>query len=34
MTIQRDKSGRLQIESRFMGESMMDKALLSSTFGE
>jgi molybdenum storage protein len=31
MTIQRDRSGRLQIESPFMGESMMDKSLLVST---
>lgn len=31
MTIQRDASGRLQIDSPFMGESMMDKALLAST---
>ena len=31
MTIQRDASGRLQIESPFMGESMMDKTLLAST---
>src|SRR5512135_3280035 len=31
MTIQRDASGRLQIESPFMGESMMDKSLLAST---
>ena len=31
MTIQRDTSGRLQIDSPFMGESMMDKSLLAST---
>src|SRR5512139_2531825 len=31
MSIQRDASGRLQIDSPFMGESMMDKALLAST---
>ena len=31
MTIQRDPSGRLNIESAFMGESMMDKSLLAST---
>lgn len=31
MTIQRDPSGRLNIESPFMGESMMDKSLLAST---
>ena len=31
MTIQRDRSGRLQITSPFMGESMMDKSLLAST---
>ena len=31
MAIQRDVSGRLQIESPFMGESMMDKSLLAST---
>ena len=31
MTIQRDSSGRLNIESPFMGESMMDKSLLAST---
>jgi len=31
MTIQRDSSGRLSIESPFMGESMMDKSLLAST---
>ena len=31
MTIQRDSSGRLHIESAFMGESMMDKSLLAST---
>ena len=31
MAIQRDPSGRLQIDSRFMGESMMDKSLLAST---
>jgi molybdenum storage protein len=31
MTIQRDASGRLQIESPLMGESLMDKALLAST---
>src|SRR5512144_1785575 len=31
MTIQRDASGRLQIESPFMGESMMDKSLLAGT---
>ena len=31
MTIKRDPNGRLQIESPFMGESMMDKSLLAST---
>jgi Predicted archaeal kinase len=31
MTIQRDPSGRLNIESPFMGESLMDKSLLAST---
>ena len=31
MAIQRDPSGRLNIESPFMGESMMDKSLLAST---
>src|SRR6266496_5867212 len=31
MTIRRDSSGRLNIESPFMGESMMDKSLLAST---
>ncbi|CAG1013618.1 Molybdenum storage protein subunit beta [Anaerolineales bacterium] len=31
MSIQRDASGRLQIESPLMGESLMDKALLAST---
>lgn len=31
MAIQRDSSGRLNIESPFMGESMMDKSLLAST---
>src|SRR5512139_3836296 len=31
MSIQRDASGRLQIESNLMGESLMDKALLAST---
>ncbi len=31
MTIQRDPSGRLSIESPLMGESMMDKSLLAST---
>jgi molybdenum storage protein len=31
MSIQRDASGRLQIDSPLMGESMMDKALLAST---
>lgn len=31
MPIQRDKSGRLQIDSPLMGESMMDKSLLAST---
>src|SRR5512144_1260758 len=31
MTIQRDASGRLQIESNLMGESLMDKQLLAST---
>ena len=31
MTIQRDPSGRLNIESPFMSESMMDKSLLAST---
>jgi molybdenum storage protein len=31
MTIQRDSSGRLQIESSLMGESLMDKSLLAST---
>jgi molybdenum storage protein len=31
MSIKRDASGRLQIESPLMGESLMDKALLAST---
>ena len=31
MSIHRDASGRLQIESSLMGESMMDKSLLAST---
>lgn len=31
MAIQRDSSGRLQIDSKFRGESMMDKSLLAST---
>ena len=31
MTLQRDASGRLQIESNLMGESLMDKQLLAST---
>jgi molybdenum storage protein len=31
MTIQRDPSGRLHVESPFMGESMMDKSLLAGT---
>ncbi len=31
MTLKRDESGRLHIESRLMGESLMDKALLAST---
>ena len=31
MSIKRDASGRLQIESALMGESLMDKALLAST---
>jgi molybdenum storage protein len=31
MSIHRDSSGRLQIESPLMGESMMDKSLLAST---
>jgi molybdenum storage protein len=31
MSIQRDASGRLQIDSPLMGESLMDKALLAST---
>ena len=31
MTIKRDKSGRLQIDSPLMGESLMDKSLLAST---
>jgi molybdenum storage protein len=31
MSIQRDTSGRLQIDSPLMGESMMDKSLLAST---
>jgi molybdenum storage protein len=31
MAIQRDPSGKLHIESPFMGESMMDKSLLAST---
>lgn len=31
MAIHRDSSGRLQIESSLMGESMMDKSLLAST---
>ncbi len=33
MSIRRDPSGRLNIESPFMGESMMDKSLLASTDG-
>jgi len=31
MSLKYDKSGKLHIESRFMGESMMDKKLLAST---
>ena len=31
MTLQRDASGRLHIESNLMGESLMDKQLLAST---
>ncbi len=31
MTLQRDESGRLHIESTLMGESLMDKALLADT---
>jgi molybdenum storage protein len=31
MSIKRDKSGRLQIDSPLMGESLMDKSLLAST---
>ena len=31
MTIKRDPSGRLQIDSPLMGESLMDKSLLAST---
>ncbi len=31
MSLKRDESGRLHIESRLMGESLMDKALLAST---
>jgi molybdenum storage protein len=31
MTIKRDKSGRLQIDSPLMGESLMDKSLLANT---
>src|SRR5512135_1265076 len=31
MSLKREKSGRLHIESRLMGESLMDKALLAST---
>ncbi len=31
MTLQRDESGRLHIQSPLMGESLMDKALLAST---
>ena len=31
MTIQRDPSGRLQIDSSLMGESLMDKSLLAGT---
>jgi molybdenum storage protein len=31
MTLQRDESGRLHIESALMGESLMDKALLADT---
>jgi molybdenum storage protein len=34
MTLKRDESGRLHIESRLMGESLMDKALLASTDSE
>ncbi len=34
MALKRDKSGRLDIESRLMGESLMDKALLASTDAE
>ena len=31
MTLQRDDSGRLHIESNLMGESLMDKSLLART---
>lgn len=34
MSLRRDKSGRLHIETPLMGESLMDKALLQSTRGE
>lgn len=34
MSLQRDESGRLQIESRLMGESLMDKTLLANTDSE
>ena len=34
MTLKRDKQGRLHIESRLMGESLMDKGLLASTARE
>ena len=34
MSLKRDKNGRLHIESRLMGESLMDKALLASTDSE
>jgi molybdenum storage protein len=34
MTLKRDESGRLHVESRLMGESLMDKALLASTDSE
>ncbi len=34
MTLKRDKQGRLHIESRLMGESLMDKELLASTARE
>ncbi len=34
MSLKRDASGRLHIESRLMGESLMDKTLLASTDGQ